>query len=109
MSILLEGTTRGSKRSYSEPGLLSGFFVYFYTGTVFAYIEDGILCLFGWSFFKYLFNIDIDFYIAEFFAGVQEIYVVKLQQVCCFFTHVQAMCVLFGDFYLCAFSSRRNL
>ena len=43
---------------------------HFYDGTDFAYIGGDILCLFDCSFFKYLFNIDIDFYISEFFAGI---------------------------------------
>ena len=51
-------------------GHLSAFFVHFYDGTDFAYIGGDILCLFDCSFIKYLFNIDIDFYISTFFAGI---------------------------------------
>ena len=45
-------------------------FLDFYAGTDFAYIGEDIMCLFECYFCKYLFNIDIDFYFFEFFAGV---------------------------------------
>lgn len=54
----------------SLPRTFVRFFLYFSDGTDFAYIGGDILCLFDCSFFKYLFNIDIDSCISEFFAEV---------------------------------------
>jgi len=44
-------------------------FCIFYDGTDFAYIRK-IFCACLDGLFKYLFNIDIDFSISEFFAGI---------------------------------------